>query len=112
MKYVVTLFLFIQFSHQKVQPSDLDTLLENNIKIIDVRTAEEFSEGALPNAENVSVNSLSFLTEIQHYQKDQAVLVYCKRGSRSARAVVIMKTLGFEQIYELEGGYIAWKEEQ
>lgn len=109
MNYLIVFFLSLQLSHQMVEPKQLESLLEKEVTILDVRTPEEFSEGALPNAENVSVTALSFLTEIQRYQKDAPVVVYCKSGSRSARAVLIMKTLGFEKIYELEGGYLAWK---
>lgn len=77
--------------------------------LVDVRTPEEFAQGALPNATNISVTSLSFPLEIAKLNKDQPVLIYCKKGGRSARAAVLMKTLGFSKIYELEGGYTAWK---
>lgn len=112
MNILVILFLAIQSNYQLVEPKQVESFLEKKIAIVDVRTPEEFSEGALPRAENISVTALSFLTEIQNYPKEKPVLVYCKSGSRSARAVLIMKTLGFEKIYELEGGYIAWKEQQ
>jgi len=111
MKTLLLILLGFQWSHQMVQPNHVEKLLEQNIRVVDVRTPEEFSAGALPNAENVSVTSLSFLSEIGDYAKDEPILVYCKMGSRSARAVLIMKTLGFQNIYELEGGYVAWKDQ-
>ena len=111
MKTLLVILLGFQLSHQMVQPNQVEKLLEQNIRVVDVRTPEEFSAGALPNAENVSVTSLSFLSEIGYYAKDEPILVYCKMGSRSARAVLIMKTLGFQNIYELEGGYVAWKDQ-
>lgn len=98
-----------QLNHQMVQPSGVEALLDQQIAVVDVRTPEEFSEGALPEAENVSVTSLSFFSEIQRYPKEEPIFIYCKMGGRSARAVLIMKSLGFEKIYELEGGYNAWK---
>ena len=111
MKILLLILLGFQWSHQMVQPNQVEKLLEQNIRVVDVRTPEEFSAGALPNAENVSVTSLSFLSEIGYYAKDEPILVYCKMGSRSARAVLIMKTLGSQNIYELEGGYVAWKDQ-
>ena len=111
MKTLLVILLGFQLSHQMVQPNQVEKLLEQNIRVVDVRTPEEFSAGALPSAENVSVTSLSFFSEIGDYAKDEPILVYCKMGSRSARAVLIMKTLGFQNIYELEGGYVAWKDQ-
>lgn len=76
--------------------------------LIDVRTPEEFSEGHLPNALNISVTSLNFPFEISKLNKEQTVLVYCRSGKRSARAAMALKAMGFEKIYELRGGYKAW----
>ena len=111
MKTILLILLGFQISHQMVQPNQVEELLEQNITVVDVRTPEEFLLGALPDAKNVSVTSLSFISEIGNYAKEEPVLVYCKKGTRSARAVLIMKTLGFQKIYELEGGYFAWKDQ-
>ena len=39
-------------------------------------------------------------------------MIYCKGGTRSARAAVAMKALGFDEIHELDGGYMAWQAAQ
>jgi len=83
--------------------------MQNDYIIVDVRTPEEFANGALPKAINISVTSLNFPFEINKLDKTKAVMIYCKAGSRSARAAVAMKALGFDKIYELEGGYMAWE---
>ena len=77
--------------------------------LVDVRTPEEFAQGALPNAVNISVSALDFPIKINRLQKDQPILIYCKSGGRSAQAVVFMKAFGFSKIYELEGGISAWE---
>lgn len=83
--------------------------MQSGYVIVDVRTPEEFANGALPKAVNISVTSLDFPFEINKLDKEKPVMIYCKAGSRSARAAVTMKALGFDTIYELEGGYTAWQ---
>ena len=86
-----------------------DATMKEGYTLVDVRTEEEFARGALPGAQNISVTSLAFGVDILKLDKDQPVMIYCQKGGRSARAAVIMKTLGFSKIYELEGGYSAWE---
>ena len=88
---------------------EFSVLMENEHTLVDVRTAEEFADAALPKAINISVTDLSFPLEISKLDKEKPVLIYCKKGGRSARAAVIMKTLGFEKIYELRGGFLSWE---
>ena len=83
--------------------------MQSDYVVVDVRTPEEFANGALPKAINISVTSLDFPFEINKLDKEKPVMIYCKAGSRSARAAVAMKALGFNTIYELEGGYTAWQ---
>lgn len=77
--------------------------------IVDVRTPEEFSEGFIPNAQNINVNDASFETEIQKLDKTKPVYVYCRSGARSQKAAQKMVELGFTQVIDLDGGYLAWE---
>ncbi len=88
--------------------NEFTATLEKGYTLVDVRTPEEFSQGAIAGAKNISVTSFNFPLEITKLDKEKPVLIYCKSGSRSARAAVAMKALGFDQIYELKGGYMAW----
>lgn len=93
-------------------PQEFNKTLEEGITLVDVRTPEEFSQGALPNAVNISVTAISFPFDISKLDKEKPVMIYCKAGSRSARAALAMKALGFSTIYELDGGYLAWQKQQ
>jgi rhodanese-related sulfurtransferase len=105
---LLPLFLLQHFSN--LQTVDVFTkTMEHDYTLVDVRTPEEFADGALPNAINISVTSLGFPFEINQLDKEKPVMIYCKGGTRSARAALAMKALGFTTIYELEGGYLAWK---
>jgi|SRR5690606_17334396 len=87
---------------------DADTA-ENGI-LIDVRTPEEYAEGHLPNAINIDVKDESFAEKMDEIKKNKNVYLYCKTGKRSAKAVAIADTLGFKNIYNLDGGFMSWKE--
>jgi thioredoxin 1 len=77
--------------------------------IIDVRTASEFAKAHLQNAINVDINGGQFREEISRLDKSKPVFVYCLSGGRSASAVGQMRSLGFKEVYELEGGLMKWR---
>jgi rhodanese-related sulfurtransferase len=79
------------------------------IHVIDVRTPEEFAGGHIDGAVNINLNSADFKETINKLDKNAAYLVYCSTGVRSAKASAIMADLGFEDIYNMTGGFSAWQ---
>jgi thioredoxin 1 len=77
--------------------------------VIDVRTPREFSQGHLNNAINYDISTSEFNTKIASIDKSKPVLVYCLTGSRSTYAVRYMQSIGFKEVYELNGGIIKWR---
>lgn len=77
--------------------------------VIDVRTPGEFAEGHLINALNFDWNGSSFDQQIAALDKSKPVLVYCRSGSRSAAAADHMRTAGFKEVYEMDGGFVNWR---
>ena len=70
--------------------------------IIDVRSPDEFADGAYPKAKNIPVNSLpNRITEVG--PKDKPVVVYCASGGRSAVAAQILKANGFTDVTNAGG---------
>lgn len=79
------------------------------VQLLDVRTPAEFAEGHIEGALNINVNDSDFREQIQAKLKPgQPVAVYCRSGRRSAAAAQIMTALGYQQIYDLKGGFLAW----
>ena len=78
-----------------------------DVLILDVRTAEEFSEG------HIEGTLLLPLAELRERANDiilsevQTVLVYCRSGRRSSDAAVILTELGFLNVYDF-GGISDW----
>lgn len=76
--------------------------------LVDVRTPEEFAEGHLAGAKNFDWNGGHFEHQVMGLDKTKPVFVYCLKGGRSASAAEKLRSLGFKQVYELEGGTSAW----
>ena len=85
--------------------------LENdeNAIILDVRTEDECNDGIIENAIMIDINKGQyFINEIEALDKSKNYYVYCRSGVRSAKACDIMNELGFENAYNLLGGFIQW----
>lgn len=76
--------------------------------ILDVRTKEEFEMGAIEGAININFYDTDFIQQTDSLNKDKPVFLYCMSGGRSAKAMKILSTNGFTEIYNLIGGYGAW----
>ncbi len=73
--------------------------------LIDVRTPEEFSNGAIPNAQNINYYDADFKAQMKALDNSKPIFLYCAKGGRSGKASQICKALGFQEIYDLKGGY-------
>lgn len=81
---------------------------EDNIVVLDVRTPEETAEGIIEGAIEIDYRSPDFAQKISALDKDKTYLVYCRSGGRSVNACNEMTDQGFDHLYNLLGGYMAW----
>ncbi|SDE86671.1 Rhodanese-related sulfurtransferase [Pricia antarctica] len=85
---------------------------DDNAFILDVRSPEELQEGYIPNATNIDFYlGQDFLNEVQKLDKSKNYYVYCRSGNRSGQACAIMNSVGFNNAYNLEGGFMNWEGE-
>lgn len=84
--------------------------------LIDVREPEEFSQGHLEGAINVPRGVLEFKTDPMNpggnpalFDRSSKMIVYCKSGARSALAAQSLRTLGYQTVTSMSGGFEAWK---
>lgn len=81
-------------------------IVENKLPegaLIDVRAIEEFQEGAIPNALHIPVDELR--ERLDEVPDDKPIYLYCGVGLRGYVALKILKQSGFENVYNLSGGY-------
>ena len=81
--------------------------LENAV-LLDVRTAEEFAEGHLPQAVNLPLQSIAVQAQSALPQKDIPLFVYCRSGVRSAKAAAELRQMGFACVQDM-GGILSYK---
>ena len=72
-------------------------LVQNGAKIIDVRTPTEYKSGHIKNSTNIPLQSLS--QKLKSLNKAQTIITCCASGMRSANAKNILKSNGFEKVY-------------
>ena len=75
----------------------------NQVMLLDVRTAEEFSFGSLPGAVNIPLDDLR--ERMQELPKDKEIIVFCAVGLRGYLAQRILRGHGFTAVRNLIGGY-------
>ncbi|MCX2680409.1 rhodanese-like domain-containing protein [Galbibacter sp. EGI 63066] len=109
--FLLLIFLAQTACTSKTQSiTDFDGELSENEVLIDVRTPEEYSKGYIEKAVNIDVKSDDFVEKVEQIDKNKNVYLYCQSGGRSLKASKILDSLGFKHVYNLDGGFTAWKE--
>ena len=83
---------------------------ESGYIILDVRRADEFAAGHIPDAINVANESIGTNEIPELPDKNQLIMVYCRSGRRSKEAAEKLVKLGYTNIVEF-GGILDWKGE-
>ena len=77
--------------------------------VIDIRSGGDYDGGHILNAIHLlAVEISNRIVKFEKYRK-QAVIIYCANGSESSKAARLFMQNGFEKIYCLKGGVLAWK---
>ena len=92
-----------------LSPEEFKEQVENKKdQLIDVRTPAEFKGGHIKGAKNIDFFSGKFNVEFNKLNKDKAVYVYCRSGSRSRQTAKKLEAMGFTEIYDLKGGILRY----
>ena len=87
-----------------VEANDIENLLKNKEFLLDVREEYEYQDGHIKGAINLPLREI--LEKKDTLPKDKDIYVYCRSGHRSADAVNFLKSLGFEKVHNVDGGFI------
>ena len=109
---IVVIALYVVINSLRLKKAVTNLNQEDFIKgyrkaqLIDVREAKEFDAGHILGARNIPSTQLrNRLTEVR---PDLPVYLYCQNTGRSARAALFLKKKGYNQIYQLQGGFKTW----
>jgi len=82
---------------------------KQQVRIIDVRSREEYTELHIPRAINIAITQLEMAGNL--FDKTDTIITVCgKGGGRSTEAVEKLKRLGFKSVNWLFGGTYGWYE--
>ncbi len=90
---------------KQITPRELDQ--KKGIMILDVRTDREYEQGHIPGAVNVQLSDIG--DKVKKLKKDKDLVVYCRSGNQSIWAIKRLMGMGYKNLYNLKGGYSAWK---
>ena len=100
-------------SYINLKPIEFQTSFEKEECIIlDVRTSQEVSSGAIENASTIDFYDQDLERKISKIQKDKTVYVYCKSGGRSSQVAKLLVKSGQAKVVNLNGGIMAWQAAQ
>ena len=105
---------FLTFAEQTstISQQALLTLMAtpaNKTVVLDVRTAEEFAEGHIAGAINISHEQINANLSKIIGLKDQTVVVHCRSGRRAISAENDLRAAGFSDLRHLEGDMNGWQ---
>jgi rhodanese-related sulfurtransferase len=109
---VISIYLIFKFfgvlgrlGIKQLTPKELDQ--KKGIMLIDVRSSKEYEKGHVPGAVNVPLSDIG--DKIKKLKKDKELVVYCRSGNQSIWAIKRLMGMGYKNLFNLKGGYSAWK---
>lgn len=94
-------------STKKVTPEELESWAKaDGPFVVDVRASSEWSAGHLAGARHIHLGYLQ--NRLEEVPRDRPIVVQCRTGVRSMMGAGILMANGFKDVYNLEGGYVAW----
>lgn len=96
-------------TYRQITTKEAVTMMEEETGyiILDVRTAQEYSEKHIPGAINIANETIGTEDIPELPDKEQLILVYCRSGNRSKQASEKLVKLGYTNIVEF-GGINSW----
>jgi adenylyltransferase/sulfurtransferase len=94
-----------------ISAGELDQRLQqgNHLVLLDVREPHELEISAMPGATNIPLGQLA--ARLSELNSADEMVVFCKAGTRSARALELLVSAGFRKVKNLQGGINAWVED-
>lgn len=91
--------------YDSVSATEFAALYEDSNNVLDVRTTSEYTKGNLSKAVHIHYGHL-FNTNIPFSTDEETIYVHCQSGVRSAMAMSVLKAKGYNNIVNVESGFI------
>lgn len=95
--------------YKNLNVQELQTLLsKGNVKLVDVRTDAEVAQGYIKGADKLPLHLLPI--KLAELDRNSPTVFYCQMGGRSAQAAAFAAMQGMKEVYNLQGGILAWSQ--
>ena len=93
---------------KEIEVTDLAQLKENNnnVRVIDIRQPAELNSGIIPGAEALPMHTIPL--RLSELKRDEKLVMVCRSGARSAQACMFLQQQGYDEVFNLRGGMMAW----
>lgn len=103
-------FTLVQGDKGSVDPMAATEMMNHQqAVVVDVRPSADFHKGHIINAISIPSNGFANQIGTLSKHKDKPIIVCCRSGAQSASACQQLRKAGFEQVYNLKGGLLAWQ---
>ena len=97
---------------KEIAPAEVNELSQAGAVVLDVRDKEEFSQGHIEGASNVSRGTLEMCIQEVVPDKNTPIVCYCAGGNRGALAADTLQKMGYTKVASIAGGLKAYLEEE
>ena len=84
-----------------------EIMVSSDVTIVDIRDANAFAQGHIPQAQNVSDENIK--TFLKTADQTKPLMCCCYHGISSQQAANFFANQGFKEVYSIDGGFEAWK---
>lgn len=94
-----------------IQPEEVKKRLDagETLNLLDVRQPEENADFNIGGRLIPLGDILTMRTEDIEHLKDEEIICYCRSGMRSMQATMMLESMGFQNVKNLNGGMLAWE---
>jgi adenylyltransferase/sulfurtransferase len=95
----------------EITPGEVKKMMDEKqpFALIDVREPHEFQICRMPGSKLIPLGEVP--KRMHELDSTQEIVVHCRSGQRSARAVELLMKAGFRKIHNLKGGILAWSDQ-
>lgn len=94
---------------QRIDPTLASSLLKKGAQLVDTRDPQSYQQAHIPGALRLDNDNLAQF--VADTDKQTPLVVCCYHGNSSQPAAAYLASLGFAEVYSLDGGFELWRQQ-